>query len=142
MWSLRMKYFRIVLETILPPNQRTEPAQPNGDHAVDQQFPVSEWLDVGEWYRLAQYIRRVKKVEKYGLILGHQTKEDGKPFDKEAHEAVLADIKADVFAHLNKRDVERFRLQANCSERIDAFVRSLDMTAYGLNYALGSIRKF
>lgn len=130
-----MTYYRIVIETLLPPGTQGKPLDKIGTHAVDQQFPVSDWMEIKEWYDLASAMRTSRPVHMVGLMLGFQTKEDGKPYPLQER---LAAIKAasvnmkTLMVHFDKEVEERKSRRIDTERRIDEFVENFDFEVYGL----------
>lgn len=134
-----MIYYRICIETLLPTSQRPAAAPDGYSHAVAQQFPVSEWIEISEWPVITEDVRRKCQVHKMGLMLGYQSKDDGKPYEIEKSLAEFKGWKTsdDIDAWVTRRNAERKRVFDDAVGRIDAFIATFDFDAYGLSEVLG-----
>lgn len=138
-----MTYYRICIETLLPPSQCPDPIAGEHTHAVDRQYPVSPWLEVPEWYEMSQAIRKMRPIYQVGLIYGFQEKKDGAAYRLEERIAETKEWKtaADIDAWVAKRDSRKQAVFDSIVQSVDAFVAGFDFAAYGLARVLDEAAK-
>lgn len=136
-----MEHLRICIETLLTSGQRRTPIDQRGTHAVDRQFPVSEWMEIDEWFHAVSRVHRERPVEKLGLMIGHQEKNDEISYRLVLEERTEAlrkfDTQEKIMAHFDAVNAARESRYADMLRRIDEFLASFDFVAYGLREALG-----
>jgi len=119
-------YVRICIETMLPQSRR-EGADVTS--AIAEQFPVSDWLDVANGFKLISDLRRIKPVIQVGMLYGWQTKHDDKIWDVsesiQRWKAVesLEDLERLIAAENAKKEAEWQSIVARVDEYLTNFPR-------------------
>lgn len=125
-------YYRITVDTILPPSLRAGPMTaglPDYEHIVASQHPVSDWLEIPEWVMFNERLRHAKPVNKLGLIYGYQKKEvEGAKHDYSAELAALKALTPETtMPYFDKMVRDREEKFATIVKRVDEVVAELPM---------------